>query len=61
MRYAILAALLPPLIGCASGGPVTDCSWAEPILIDRHADMLTEETARQIKAHNETGAALGCW
>ncbi len=59
MRYAILAALLL-LSACASVGPVTDCAWMEQILISKD-DSLTEGTASQILAHNETGAVLGCW
>lgn len=49
------------LSACGSAGPVTDaCGPWRPILISR-ADALTEETARQILIHNETGARLCGW
>ena len=42
------------LTGCATTGPAIDlgCWWTEYIRIDRQHDQLTEETARQILAHN---------
>lgn len=42
------------LTGCASGGIGTDgCEWTRYILVSQQDD-LTEGTARQILAHNET-------
>jgi hypothetical protein len=50
------------LVGCATDGPATDggCAWARPIYISR-ADALSEGTAGQIEAHNETGARVCGW
>jgi hypothetical protein len=50
---------------CATNGRVietgtTGCEWARPIFISRH-DVLTDPTARQILAHNETGRRLCSW
>lgn len=36
------------------------CDWAAPTRPSR-ADQLTDGTARQILAHNETGAQLCGW
>jgi len=36
------------------------CYWTKPIRISR-ADILTEATAEQILAHNETGAKRCGW
>ena len=46
------------LTACASRGPgieVVDagCWWVEPIYVSKD-DQLTDETAKQILAHNET-------
>jgi hypothetical protein len=50
------------LSACASGGPATDpfCAVSRPILVSR-SDVLTTETARQLLAHNETGARICGW
>lgn len=45
------------MAGCAT---TSDCDWAAPILPSR-ADVLTPGTARQILAHNETGARVCGW
>lgn len=54
-----IAILLP---ACASDGRVTDpgCAAWRPIYVSR-GDVLTEETARQILAHNEAGARVCMW
>jgi hypothetical protein len=61
-RFGVI--LLGSLIltsGCVTIGPATNfCSIAEPILISRQ-DVLTDGTARQILAHNETGRKLCEW
>lgn len=59
---ALLLASLTLLTGCASGGPATDafCAVGRPILVSR-SDVLTTETARQLLAHNETGARICGW
>jgi hypothetical protein len=55
-----LASLLL-LTGCATGGPATEfCVVSRPILVSR-ADVLTDETARQLLSHNETGARVCGW
>lgn len=38
----------------------TSCQWVRAIYTSR-SDMLTDATADQIRAHNETGALHGCW
>jgi len=53
-KFVLAAAGL--LSGCATSGPeirVVDlgCDWGRPILVSRE-DVLTEETAVQILAHN---------
>ena len=49
------------LTGCATDGIATSgCEWTRPILVG-DADVLTDETARQILAHNETGARICGW
>lgn len=49
------------LAGCATGGAGTSpCSGWRPIYVSR-TDALTPDTARQILAHNETGARLCGW
>lgn len=55
---ALLASLL--LTACASGGRATEvvdagCDWTRPVLVSQF-DVLTDGTARQILAHNETWA-----
>ena len=40
---------------CSSGGPgapSSGCEWTRPVILDP-ADELTDDTARQILAHNE--------
>lgn len=39
--------------GCATGGPVNECQWVQPIYIES-TDLLSDDTARQIYLHNET-------
>ena len=61
MICAAAAAVL--LTGCATDGPVTGdagCLWTRPIYVGA-GDHLTEETAVQIEAHNETGARRCGW
>ncbi len=54
-------ACLTLLASCASNGARIDpCGPWRPILVSR-ADTLTDGTARQILAHNETGARLCDW
>lgn len=57
---AVLALVLPT--GCAGLGPATDggCAWSRPIYVSA-ADALTEDTAAQVLAHNETGARICGW
>jgi hypothetical protein len=57
-RLSVIAVLIA---GCAiDPGVGSGCDWAEPIRPSR-ADQLSEGTARQILAHNETGAQLCGW
>lgn len=50
------------LTGCAASGPVqTDpCGPWRPIYVGRD-DVLTPQTARELLAHNRTGAELCGW
>lgn len=52
------------LAGCATtAGRVIEpdrCAGWAPIYPSR-ADVLTDSTARQILAHDEFGARMGCW
>ena len=60
-KMTALAVILIPLAACETGGPVTDpCGPWRAIRVSK-ADTLTGETARQISAHNETGARLCHW
>lgn len=61
-RWPLLPLILP-LAGCATTGhaPVSNgCEWAKPILVSPK-DVLTDETAKQILAYDETGAQLCGW
>ena len=54
LRIAMLALMTTLLAACATVGPATDgCEWVVPILVSQQDD-LTDGTARQILAHNET-------
>lgn len=65
MRYAncrlsLTATACLLLTACAGTGRVTEvvdagCYWTAPIYVSQ-ADDLTDDTARQILAHNETWA-----
>jgi hypothetical protein len=60
---ALLSVTVALLAGCATEHPRPGhmvCDWAAPIRPSR-ADQLTDGTARQILAHNETGARLCGW
>lgn len=53
------------LVGCATNGRATEastsgCEWTRPIYVSKQ-DVLTDTTARQILAHNETGRRLCNW
>ena len=49
------------LAACATSGAATDgCEWSAPILVSQ-GDDLTDGTARQIIAHNESGAEVCGW
>ena len=53
-KKASIALVSLLLTACATSGPATDgCEWTRYILVGRQ-DVLTEDTARQILAHNET-------
>lgn len=62
MRWSVTwLGILLLLSGCASGGAAIDaCGPWRPILVSR-ADVLTDLTARQVLAHNETGHRLCGW
>lgn len=53
-----LAAMLS-VTGCASGTPATECAGWRPITMSR-LDVLTDQTADQINAHNRFGEGR-CW
>lgn len=61
----MLGVLLILLVGCGTSGPATDtqalaCTGWRPIFVSRQ-DNLTENTARQILAHNLTGKERCHW
>lgn len=64
MKWIVVLGALALLSGCETAGRVllTDqvCAGWAAILISPD-DVLTEETAQQIEAHNEFGQAQGCW
>ena len=65
MKFATLTVLILSAAltaGCAIDprGLRDDCDWAEPIRLSR-ADVPTDETLKQIVAHNEIGARLCGW
>jgi hypothetical protein len=62
MRWSVmLLGILALLTGCAATGPAIDpCGAWRPIYVSR-ADVLTDETARQVLVHNETGRRLCRW
>lgn len=66
LKTKLLAVLTATLLtGCETTGPETKivdtgCTWTRPIYVGK-ADVLTDGTARQILAHNETGAARCGW
>ncbi len=48
--------------GCVSGGGGTDCAAFKPILMsDADIDAASDDLARAILAHNETGARECGW
>lgn len=59
-----MLSLILLLTACNTTGRVTEvssgCGWTRPILVSRE-DVLTDLTARQILAHNETGRRLCNW
>jgi hypothetical protein len=50
----------PLLTSCGNGGRATDCAWVRPIYTSQ-TDELTDGTAKQILAHNETGVEICGW
>ena len=65
MKFATLIALILSAVLSAGCGIDPrdlrdDCDWAEPIRPSR-ADALTDETLKQIVAHNEIGTRLCGW
>lgn len=57
-----LLAILTLLTACASAGPATDsfCAVSSPIMVSK-SDVLTNDTARQILAHNRFGEQKCGW
>lgn len=69
----LLASLGTLLISCTTTGPETDaeprvvtrtvdtaCDWTRPIYVSK-TDVLTDETAAAILAHNKAGAKVCGW
>ena len=61
-RKTALIASLILLAGCGTSGPVPNdpCGPFRPIYVGKD-DVLTEATARDLLAHNRTGATLCNW
>ena len=67
---AVAAAAALTLAACAHDAPPqviekvrtvdTGCEWTKPIYVSK-ADVLTDETAKDILAHNKAGAARCGW
>ena len=47
--------------GCVPTGPDSCAGWKAIRLDGQSIDGLTDRDARDILAHNEFGAARGCW
>lgn len=66
MKAAILLPLAALLSGCCTPPAPevrvidTACTWTVPIYVSR-ADVLTDDTAESILAHNETGRDRCGW
>ena len=61
MRWtATWIALAILLASCAGNGGATDCASWRPILV-HDDDVLTQQTARAVLAHNRTGRRLCGW
>lgn len=70
MRILIALPFLLTLAACATTQPPeprvvtrtvdTGCEWAKPIFVSK-ADVLTDDTAKAILAHNKAGAARCGW
>jgi hypothetical protein len=59
-RFAVVWLALATLLlasACSAGSATDFCVLAQPIFISR-ADQLTDETVRQLLAHNETWEAI---
>jgi hypothetical protein len=59
-KRLVLLGLLILLPSCVTSGGGSFCLAARPILVGAE-DVLTVETARQLLAHNNTGAKLCGW
>lgn len=51
MRQTLVCLAIVTLSGCATTS-ATDCAWAQIITVSKD-DVLTDQTAREILAHNE--------
>lgn len=74
LRIGLAASALLALAGCAANcAPVaapevvtktrvvdTACDWVKPIYLDK-TDVLSDDTARAILAHNQAGAKTCNW
>ena len=62
MRLTMLCAVSALLLsGCSTNGRETDpCGPWRAIYVSK-SDVLSEDTARALLAHNRTGAALCAW
>ena len=48
----LLPSLMLLLTGCASTNVISPCAWVKIITVSK-ADVLTDQTAREILTHNE--------
>lgn len=61
LRMTALGVALTLLASCGASSPVTDpCGPWRAIYVGK-SDVLTEETARSLLAHNRTGRELCGW
>jgi len=62
LKWWLMPILLPLLAACSPGlaiKPGPCAGWS--VICPSKTDVLTDGTAKQILAHDEHGAAIGCW
>ena len=61
-KWTLMLALVTLTSGCVTSGAGNSCAGWRAIRLDAASiEGLTERDARAVLAHNEFGAARGCW